>query len=543
MEENDGFIPISAIFYAVFHPTEGTKIVHQVPANSVTSKDDDSALFDFDAAKNFIIPKPQLCNKLISFKINKFRVIGYPVHINNSVYARNSFNFNFCFVFDSADVTPYQAAIVRIGNMFKVLEEQNFMLSKLDKSNSFYKSATNNPIVTLLNTPGHSRTGVITLSSIESLISQIYQDLNNYSECCIPIDSANSVDIKLFPMLPPPIDIKAFQVPIATVNLNTLIDINSDPTMLKILPFINGLNSIKKISELANASFILTKQCIQHLMHYKCIKLIDIFQFSNIYAPTNYIKRFLLHDYSLAEECQAYIISNDNYLSHQAPMSSSSSGILNTNSVSPSSRSELFSRSKSNLTLSQMDKVNITIPSKATLFYLYRCLNQSQTVKEWYVQNRKLLVNIDVRRFINFGILRRLIYRVHSYPILNSITRSIEKGEYFDMEISKKNSLPKEDLLDRKVNFLKSIQKDESDDSESASSTDEDESSDEEHFGEPASRTSTTSIVEEDEEMRTLFKLLKGFQHFDSICTELQKSRSEVELMISKIGSYNLVNS
>lgn len=130
------------------------------------------------------------------------------------------------------------------------------------------------------------------LSSIESLIQQIYQDLNNYSECCIPLDSSNSVDIKLFPLLPAPVNLKAYQVPIATVKLKSLVDVNWDPTMVKILPYIDGINSVKRISELADANYLVTKQCIQHLMHYKCIELIDIFQFSNIYAPTNRIGDF-----------------------------------------------------------------------------------------------------------------------------------------------------------------------------------------------------------------------------------------------------------
>ena len=43
-------------------------------------------------------------------------------------------------------------------------------------------------------------------------------------------------------------------------------------------------------------------------MHYKCIEVIDIFQFGNIYAPTNHIGEFLKHDGKMAEECQAYVV-------------------------------------------------------------------------------------------------------------------------------------------------------------------------------------------------------------------------------------------
>ena len=143
MDISDGFIPIVAIFYAVFHPIEGTKIVHQFPENSISTGgrggDTDEGIFDFDTIKNYVIPKPQLCNRLISLKIDKYKVIGYPVNMESSYYARNSFNFNFCFVFryDMGDVSPYESAIKRMGQMFQVLEEQSFMLSCLDKHNAF----------------------------------------------------------------------------------------------------------------------------------------------------------------------------------------------------------------------------------------------------------------------------------------------------------------------------------------------------------------------------------------------------------------------
>ncbi|EGW31550.1 uncharacterized protein SPAPADRAFT_56377 [Spathaspora passalidarum NRRL Y-27907] len=700
MDVSDGFIPIVAVFYAVFHPTEGTKIIHQVPENSIVTtshqrtkvvknvsrlsmdstnsdsrqrqedEDEDDGLFNFDTVKNYVIPKPQLCNRLISFKINKYKVIGYPVNMENPRYSRNSFSFNFCFVFpyDKGDISPYEPAIKRMGQMFQVLEEQNFMLSKLDKDNSFFKKGStglssngassdisNNINIGIdlesytnatsmspaasndatVNAPGHSKTKRISLSSIESLVHQIYQDLNNYSECCIPLDSSNSVDIKLFPILPAPINLKAYQVPIATVKLNSLVDVNWDPTMVKILPFINGLNSVKRISELANANYLLTKQCIQHLMHYKCIEIIDIFQFSNIYAPTNHIGDFLKINGKMAEECQAYVVTSESniegssYFSHTPSTyhNNNTSSFHGSNSVSPYSTAGLkydsvsssypkpsssyLSKSPKTVGNSPNISVNVKVPTKTTLFYLYRSLNQGQTVKEWYIQHRKLLTSIDIRRFINFGVLRGIIYRVHSYPLVNSLTRSIESGDlaqydeflgsYKEKKSKKKVKVKHTDesLLKTKVNeqTIKTDNKRKVSFSYSQSNLhdarksgfssrevilendsedeDEEEEEGEGHLVHPRSRTisrnsfaSSTGLkyasggeenaiedssdddneVSEEKEQEKaqlldLVKMLKGYQSFDSICTELQKSRFEVEKMIEKLGSYNSVSS
>ncbi|SGZ53514.1 CIC11C00000001784 [Sungouiella intermedia] len=633
MDANDGFVPITAIFYAVFHPTEGTKIVHQVPEGSIASYSAPNLnlseiLFNFDTVKNYIIPKPQLCNKLVSFKINRFRVLGYPVNIEGSGYSRNSFNFNFGFVFPyNSDTTPYESAIRRMGKMFRALEEQSYLLSKLDKDRVFFNLKSNSLLTKSTDyTPGHQKIQKFSLQSIESLIHQIYQDLNNYSECCIPIDSANSVDIKLFPILPPPVNLKAYQVPLLTVKLNLLMDVNWDPTMVKILPYINGLNSVKKISELADADYLLTKNCIQHLMHYQCIAMMDIFQFNNIYAPTNNIGNFLKTN-GMAEECQAYIISVnfDDLARNSVPTTAA------TSNTPPNSRPEIPNQglraasasigspavkvvaesasplSKSAISGSMINKPNIRdqlreikVPSKATLFYLYRLLNQGQTIKEWYIQHHKALGNIDIRRFITFGVVRGIIYRVNLYPVLHSVTKSLESREEkidnLDLfveshqeQLRRKNrrvlasttdikdsgllrSSVKEAKLKtgkkkRTVSFNYHVDRrvrvsddDEEDDDEDESEDANDSFNRLDVFdsdSESSNRTSSLlhhkisdniSDSEEDglfelEELVSLIKLMKGMQHFDSVCTELQKSRNDVEKLMDMIGPCSIINS
>lgn len=578
--EKDGFTPITAIFYAVFHPTEGTKVLNQVPEGCIgQSSGEGGSLFNMDTIKNYIIPKPQLCNKLISIKIGGFKVLGYPVNIENEQYARNAFTFNFCFVFPyDGDVGPYEPAVSRMGKMFQALEEQSYILSRLDKLGSFFKDRSIRLEAMISNglfTPGFKRTRKMSLSSIESLIQQIYQDLNNYSECCIPLDSANSVDIKLFPIMPPPTNVEAYDVPLLTVKLDLLIDTNWDPTMLRILPFINGINSIAKISDLADVNYILTKQCIQHLMHYKCILITDIFQFSNIYAPTDLIGNFLKLN-GMAEDCQAYVTCAENGSLNDAPLNEEMESNPNSfrNSASPSANSLSFQK------MQKKKLETIRVPSKTTLFHLYRSLDQGQTLKEWYTQHGKYLNNIDLRRFINFGVVRGIIYRVNSYPILSEIVKSIENDSHSDVEelysyLREKQRMrsanrrmgPLHPLLmhslgnsssvnphaesERRVNFNNQVREIRYDSQEVGASDGEyDSSSSEEQRSCEALETSLTSVEQIDsndsEDHRELYfklvKLLKGFQHYDSICTELQKLQNEVNAMISELGHFDVIN-
>lgn len=540
MSDSDGFVPITAIFYAVFHPTEGTKVLHQVPNGSIApppegsiydSSSLPSPLFDFDSVKNYVIPKHQLCNRLITFKVGNYRVVGFPVNIYSERYARNSYSFNFCFVFPyESDTTPYEGQVKRIGKMFRALEEQSQILSKAEKdhdvyfinkpnsstdfssntvknntntnanissmeylrngNNNFINNTNNNNIINsninkgnqlskskYLKTvtdldnignqvaygtakeneviaPGQLKVEQVKLSSIESLIQQIYQDLNNYSECLIPIDGSNSVDIKLFPILPPPPEVNSTDVPLTTVKLDSMIDALWDPTMVKILPFINGINSVKKISLLADANYELTKQCIKYLLHYKSIIMIDIFQFSNCYAPTSNLVNFL-RDPNMGPECQAYIVSegqfgdaplrlqrtstsyhddgNNSNNNNNKPVFSSSASSLRGKQI-PEKENQFkyhsISLSPVNSTMKKIGKRSqkITIPSIASLFYLYRSLSQNYTVKRWYSEHHKELQYIDVRRFISFGIVRGIIYRVRTYPVSYKIATELEIG-------------------------------------------------------------------------------------------------------------------
>ncbi|KAG7843517.1 hypothetical protein KL942_000613 [Ogataea angusta] len=579
---SDGFTSIISMFYAVFHPTEGTKVVCQVPSGSIVQADkskDSSTLavplFDFDSIKNYVIPKPALCNKLVTFKISSYRVVGFPVNIYASHYARNSFSFNLCFVFKyEDDTTPYEGHVKRLGRMFRALEEQSQMLSKADKNHEdFFKpqkelepktwSKTSNYIriiqdedvgdeVTFSNQNiKHSESSGPILASIESLVQQIYQDLNNYSECLIPIDSANSVDIKLFPILPPPPELNACDVPIATVKLETMVDPLWDPTMVRILPFINGINSIKRISILADADFELTRQCIQHLIHFRSVAVLDVFQFSNCYAPTSQICNFL-RDPIMASECQGYVISSTGTFGN-LPLQRSQDIGLNQDMENASTHSSLLGNERSQMHDSQHSfspKTNsyqnlksiqkttfVPLPSKATLFYLYRSMNQNLTLRQWHSENSKLLAHIDIRRFVTFGVLRGIIYRVRTYPVSNKTSTSIDFGtiytNYNDGAHSRKPNY-NVSVLPVTKNIRKFSNDFDDDDKliEAAETNDK--------FLDLTGLKSER--LRQQQEIK-LSRLLKKCRDFDTICTEMSLPRKEVVEMLTKMGDWSVISS
>lgn len=252
---------IKSIFYSHFHPDKGLpppaslrrhelippgpQVVFQVPDGSVTSCPDcpASPLFDFDTVSHNIIPKQELCDRLVTVCTNKYRILGYPVCLEDRKYERNEFIFNFAIVLDEdVEYSTYKSVVRKVAKLFKALEEQSGFLSN-----------------------------EVTRSGVYALIEQVMEDLNNYSECMIPIsgflplpssspsrkieqeeliwriDESNTINIKLFPTYAPPPPVKPFYVPLCTVQLDNLMDVNWDLTMQKVLSLCPSLSLLPKL--------------------------------------------------------------------------------------------------------------------------------------------------------------------------------------------------------------------------------------------------------------------------------------------------------
>ncbi|ANB13297.1 nitrogen permease regulating protein NPR2 [Sugiyamaella lignohabitans] len=440
-------------------------------------------------------------------------------------------------------------SIRRLARMFMALEEQ-----------SHYLSAAN--------------TETHTIDNIHNIIEQIYQDLNNYSECQIPIDESNAVDMKLFPLIPPPPEVESFHVPISTVHLQLLLDENWDPTMEKIIPYINGINSIRRIADLANADYELTKQCIQHLVYYRCLVIVDIFQFSNIYAPTSDISQFLT-DPDMFQEFQAYVYRPPSKMSSSSLMLSTSQsksrlsashGSSQASSAplhSPASgKSVLSTSSSSTSTIQSINGVNgisSRVPNQALpsgqltstvqpylssnplsiipCFNLYRSLSQGVTLYEWYIDHQKLLQDIDVRRFVSFGVIKGLIYRVHSYPIYESRHRHrFNHHTALSTVAASSTAIPPPGSGSGSVAA-----------STGSFTSDRRLSRHDSDIRRPIQQQSMRSKNEESvsdaqniEEM--VAEIVKQPRHFDSICTDLRLPKQQVEAILQKKGDWTVVS-
>lgn len=384
-------------------------------------------------------------------------------------YPRNEFLFNFCFVLDaSTDFSPHLTVTLKLANLLCTLEEQSHFLSR-DTS--------------------PSNTG-----KIFALCEILLEDLNNYSESMIPIDDANTLNIKLFPTYAPPPPLLPHHVPLSTVRLSELVDPNWDLTMLLILPYIDGVNSVRQIALLADADYKLVRKAISHLLYYNCIFLLDVFSFSAIYAPTTEITDFV-DNKEMQAECARYVAIPNHGSSENGQSLSSIQG-----------------------------------PQLAELYF---ALKQGQSVKSFYMEHATALAGIDIRRFITFGVIKGFLYRVQKYALAMNSRAAHRSGKGGKVRNQQQH------LQQWKRNTGSRLE-----DRDAAAALPAGPSS----WMPPSSMSGGANATNEAEQgppedlKACLEKYLDGTHCFDEICTELMVSEKEVVAVLKEMGDVQIIH-
>ena len=489
---------------------KGPKVIHQVPENSIVQTIDEHdasqqrPFFSFRAISSFIIPRQSLCGNLISLSpptsgphSPSYLILGYPVCITSPSYFRNEFIFNFALVLshaESPDVNAYQSVVTKLAHLMRSLEEQSYFLSRDTSS------------------PGTGK--------LYSLCEMLMEDLNNYCECMIPIDDLNTLNIKLFPTYPPPPPVKAWHVPIFTVRPETLMDETWDLTMQRVVPYINGVSSVKQIALLADADYNLTRSCIKHLLFYGCLLLLDIFSFSAIYAPSAEFSNTIATNEDMQRECARYVNTKFAPLAQETILQSS-----NGNGNIPLNQSVLGDDDGDD-----DDVWPLTAGGKIVdgvgIVQLFAALRHGLSVREWYAENSNALGNVDLRRFITFGVIKGFVFRVHKYAFLtdsgalNGVSKRKSSGRKTTGRVMTTKGPRRRTTIARSMSSERNIVED--DDVGSTRRLRQGESSDEDADADGISNA-------------RLRKYLDGTHCFDEICTALEISEKE---LVDRIKRY-----
>lgn len=108
--------------------------------------------------------------------------------------------------------------------------------------------------------------------------------------------------MKLFPHHRVPPDVKGWHVPVPKIKFADVVDPTWDLTLQKVIAHIDGVSDVRRIAFAADVSLDLTKLALRHLLYYDTVLLLDMFFFGGCYAP-----RPAIHDFV------ANVSANDGY--------------------------------------------------------------------------------------------------------------------------------------------------------------------------------------------------------------------------------------
>ncbi len=155
---------------------------------------------------------------------------------------------------------------------------------------------------------------------------------------------------------------------------------------------------------------------------------------------------------------------------------------------------------------------NREIVDGVAIVELYAALKQGQSVKQWHAEYKIQLANIDVRRFISFGVIKGILYRVHKYAYASGPRQLGPEDQSKAAGAANR---------ERSSENRPSIHSE-------ASISDNEEASEEDE--------------EEDLDVKALTKYLDGMHCFDQICTELDVSEKELTSKLKRYGEVHIIH-
>ncbi|CAI5448464.1 unnamed protein product [Caenorhabditis angaria] len=299
-----------------------------------------------------IIPKTELF--LHSIKIclkNQMKILGYPVGLDHINYGRGRYTFNMCFVvaWDSNADSMYEPIVQKCAEYLIELEQE-------------YNFLTNN----------------IYQDQVVKLINFMFDGLNSKGESVVglQIDDQNiMLYFKLCPSyrgIEPP-EVNAYMVPmfIRDININNRIIEKMDVLSQKIIPRIDGIATVREISNLLQLDVSLVARCVRNLHFYECVSLVPMFLYSNTYVATERVHDFYMNQTEITD-CLEFVKIQDS---------------------------------------------SLPLPEFSDVFRLYLSMKCGRKLLDWVKEEKPRQMRIDEHRFVQFGMHHQFLRKLTIYPI------------------------------------------------------------------------------------------------------------------------------
>lgn len=244
-------IKMQCALFSEFDVKKGPALLAQYPAEFIDN-------YEFSAYSELLIPRVELCGKLISFRIRADSLIlGFPVVIFSDKYERQKLEYNFAI------------AVNRSNKAFEQLVRKvNITLATLELENDFLSKPKDWPF---------------------RLCQEVYTQMLDTNSCFIELDPFNTLIFEVFEEPSPYFEIRDSDVPIQLKELSPAED--CDLAVAKVLPFIKQEITIKDLAFKSQVHESLVRLIISELLKKGFVEIQDLFKYANTYRVTSNFSR------------------------------------------------------------------------------------------------------------------------------------------------------------------------------------------------------------------------------------------------------------
>lgn len=259
---------------------------------------------------------------------------------------------------------------------------------------------------------------------IMKILIEIYESINNNQECFLNYDEDKFLflkyieDFNIKKELPP---VEDHDVPVPLINLLsphlTILYLEGDINLFKIINLIDGVNCVKKISIESEIENWKVKDYLRNMLFHGLIKLVDIFSFSNKYCLTTEIHQFISNE-QMKQECLRYVLKNN-------------TGFQMDETAKP------FKKEKKELI------------EHNEIIKLYLQLKKQQKIGDFLRDNNNsyIINKINFIKFLHFGLIHGFLRRAHEYIVHSEKTKlNLFTNEFYEKYLKEKDLLEKKTL-------------------------------------------------------------------------------------------------
>eukprot|EP00871_Galdieria_phlegrea_P006054 jgi/Galph1/936/GphlegSOOS_G5592.1 len=403
---------IRSVFLAEFDNVAG-------PRNSICIQPDNVPTLPseiFAKVYEFWIPRRSLHGKVTTIGLENLLFIGKPTQIEGTQYERNAYLFNIGFILDSSKVDGSfiilsMTPIVRkLSEELRILEIERGLLSRQDwQSRSFLRKSFRDMVNQLFKKGQH----FLVFDNSHFLYLRVLSEQYLY---CSREDCSLSVQLR----------VDHVPVPLHSSSLLSSYSADIDVSVYRASLYINGVNSIYKIASCAAMDLNLTKTCIQKLIHEHLVACVGTFRFRNRYEATQKLIS-VRKNYYFWKHCDLEVHKQRSCKIDNAIMGSSNFRSVTKPCVICKSLNLCFV--ERNIYFSDLDEEQLTSRSHqedrsiiesiadSKHYMLYRQLERKEPLGYFFERNLQHFENIDIRKWITFGLLSGIICRIYEFPV------------------------------------------------------------------------------------------------------------------------------